>query len=188
MKRIRIGFVCITMLLSICGHSLKAQESMLGEIKLIAGTFAPKGWAFCDGRILLISNNTALYSVIGYTYGGVEGISFALPDLRGRVPMETGTGTALNSIKPGEKQGTDILVLEEKNLPIHSHSITGASPPLTEVDEKSKMVPMIVMVSASVAKTVNTSSARGGIGIDNRQPTITMNYIICINGTYPHRK
>lgn len=84
-----------------------AQDAMLAEIKLFAGNFAPRGWATCEGQLLPIAQNTALFALLGTTYGGDGRTTFALPDLRGRVPVGVGNGPGLSPIKQGEKQGPD---------------------------------------------------------------------------------
>lgn len=96
---IAIAFLLCT---AIEGH---AQEGFIGEIKLVGFNFAPRGWADCAGQLLPISQNTALFSLLGTTYGGDGRTTFALPDLRGRVPVGAGQGTGLNNVKQGEKSG-----------------------------------------------------------------------------------
>jgi microcystin-dependent protein len=82
-----------------------SQDGMIGEVRLFAGNFAPRGWAICDGSLMSISENTALFSILGTMYGGDGRTTFALPDLRGRVPVGVGTGPGLENIKLGEKNG-----------------------------------------------------------------------------------
>lgn len=84
-------------------NDLQAQDPILGEIKMFAGNFAPRGYAFCDGQLLPIAQNSALYSILGTTYGGDGRTTFALPDLRGRAPVHQGSGPGLNTIKLGQK-------------------------------------------------------------------------------------
>lgn len=83
--------------------SASAQDALLGEVKLFAGNFAPRGWAFCEGQLLPISSNTALFSLLGTMYGGDGRTTFGLPDLRGRVPVGAGTGPGLDQVKPGQQ-------------------------------------------------------------------------------------
>ncbi|RZN80260.1 MAG: phage tail protein [Winogradskyella sp.] len=82
-----------------------AQEAFIGEVKLFAGNFAPRGWALCEGQLLAISSNSALFSILGTTYGGDGRTTFALPDLRGRAPIAPGTGPGLPTIRLGDKSG-----------------------------------------------------------------------------------
>lgn len=86
-------------------NTAAAQDAMLGEVKLFAGTFAPRGWAFCEGQLLPISSYSALFSILGTTYGGDGRTNFALPDLRGRVPVSPGTGPGLETVRLGQKNG-----------------------------------------------------------------------------------
>ena len=102
---------------------LTASEPLVGEIGLFAGNFAPRGWAFCDGQLLPISSNTALFSILGTTYGGDGRTNFALPDLRGRVPIHPGTGIGLTRRRLGEKGGLEDEVLGLAELPAHDHVI-----------------------------------------------------------------
>ena len=86
-----------------------SDEGMIGEIRLFAGNFAPRGWAFCDGQLLAISSNQALFSILGTTYGGDGRTTFALPDLRGRVPAHAGTGPGISEVRLGQKMGQEML-------------------------------------------------------------------------------
>ncbi|MFD1063854.1 phage tail protein [Winogradskyella litorisediminis] len=100
-------FFCAALLFVALGftNSTQAQDAMIGEVKLFAGNFAPRGWAKCEGQLLAISQHTALFSILGTTYGGDGRTTFALPDLRGRVPVSSGTGPGMDSIKLGQKSG-----------------------------------------------------------------------------------
>src|SRR5690606_2295885 len=106
-------------------YNLSAQEPFLGEIKMFAGTFAPNGWAKCEGQILSISHNSALFSLLGTTYGGDGQTTFALPDLRGRAPLHSGQGPGLSDYSLGQQGGTESTTLTVNNLPAHNHTING---------------------------------------------------------------
>lgn len=93
--------------------SLKASDPLIGEIRMFGGNFAPRGWAFCDGQLLPISNNTALFSILGTTYGGDGRTTFALPDLRGRAAVGVGRGPGLTEIRQGEKRGSETVIPQE---------------------------------------------------------------------------
>jgi len=97
------------------------SEPYAGEIRIFAGNFAPKNWAFCDGQLLPVSGNELLFSVLYTTYGGDGRIHFALPDLRGRLPVNQGTGQGLTPRKIGQKFGREGVVLTTGNLPLHNH-------------------------------------------------------------------
>jgi microcystin-dependent protein len=110
------------------------SEPYIGEIILFAGNFAPRGWQFCQGQILSIAQNTALFSILGTTYGGNGQTTFALPDLRGRVPVSAGQGPGLSNIALGEVGGTPSTTILVNNLPPHNHTAVfspGGSTPLT---------------------------------------------------------
>src|SRR5271166_5833783 len=101
-------------------------DPFLGEIRIFGGTFAPLGWAFCQGQLLPIAQNTALFSLLGTTYGG-DGVSnFALPDLRGRVPMGMGQGPGLSPYVQGQMGGAESVTLTTQQMPPHSHSVGAA--------------------------------------------------------------
>src|SRR5690606_21678322 len=99
------------LLLILLGLSSQAQDGYIGEIRMFAGNFAPRGWAFCEGQMLPISQNTALFSLLGTTYGGDGRTTFALPDLRGRVPVQSGTGPGLSSYRLGQSGGSETITV-----------------------------------------------------------------------------
>lgn len=100
------------------------MEPFIGQIMMFGGNFAPRGWAFCDGQLLSIASNTALFSILGTTYGGDGRTTFALPDLRGRVAVHPGTGPGLSTRRLGQRTGTEYNVLSVLNLPSHTHTAT----------------------------------------------------------------
>src|SRR5512143_3908889 len=97
------------------------SNPFIGEIRMFGGNFAPAGWAFCDGSLLPISENDALFTLIGTTYGGDGQTTFALPDLRGRLPVHMGTGAGLSSFVIGEAGGVETVTLTTSQMPGHSH-------------------------------------------------------------------
>src|SRR5215211_5950019 len=101
------------------------MEGYIAEIRLFAGNFAPRGWAFCYGQILSIAQNTALFSLLGTTYGGNGQTTFALPDFRSRVPVGAGTGPGLANISLGEVSGHETVTLLLNQMPVHTHPVTG---------------------------------------------------------------
>lgn len=178
-------------------NTANAQEPFIGEIKMFGGNFAPRGFAFCDGQLLSISQNTALFAILGTTYGGDGRTTFGLPDLRGRVPVHAGTGPGLSSYRIGQKGGTETTTITVANLPAHSHPYaapavsedgntsvpTGAVPGGTKVLDKeySTEAPNTTMKSGAVGNT------GGNQAIDNVQPYGTINYIIALVGIFPSR-
>ena len=134
-------------------------DPYLGSIGIFAGNFAPRGWAKCDGQLLPINQNQSLYSIIGTTYGGDGRTTIALPDLRGRTPIHFGQGSGLTNRPIGQKVGTETAALSETQLPSHSHTL----PPYS-------------------ASTYDTG---GGAAHENMQPSLAVNYIIALEGTFP---
>ena len=102
-------------------------DPFVAEIRIVPFNFAPRGWAFCDGQLLPISQNTALFSLLGTTYGGDGRATFALPDLRGRAPMHPGTGAGLSSHALGDRGGSETIALSESEIAAHSHTMMAQS-------------------------------------------------------------
>src|SRR3954467_10025114 len=98
------------------------SEPFIGEVRMFGGNFAPRGWAFCNGQLLSISQNTALFSLLGTTYGGNGQTTFALPNLQGRVPMHVGQGPGLTNRTQGEVAGTETHTLNANEMPVHTHT------------------------------------------------------------------
>lgn len=172
-----------------------AQEPFLGEIKMFAGNFAPRGWALCNGQLLPINQNSALFSLLGTTYGGDGETTFGLPDLRGRVPVHAGQGPGLSNYAQGQKGGQETVTLTVPNLPPHNHTInanntignsndpTGKLPAQTGLfDNEYSTQPANAQLSGSAVN--NTGS---GTAIEIRQPYNTVNFIIALVGIYPSR-
>lgn len=172
------------------------MEPLLGEIKLFAGNFAPRGWAFCDGQLLSISQNTALFSILGTTYGGDGRTTFALPDLRGRVPLHPGTGPGLGGYFLGEIGGVENVTLTVQELPPHSHSLNAnaqngntSDPPGASLAD-TKGTDRDYMKSGEVNTQMSVHSigiTGGGQPHENRQPYLALNYIIALEGIFPSR-
>jgi microcystin-dependent protein len=139
-----------------------SNESFLGAVEEFAGSFAPRGWALCDGRLLPINQNQALFSLLGTTYGGNGTTTFALPDLRGRIPVGTGTGPGMTSITLGEKGGQENVTLTTANLPAHNHT-------------------------TSIPGVPTTNITGGGQSVDNRQPYLGLTPVIALQGVFPAR-
>ena len=169
------------------------SEPFIGEIKLFAGNFAPRGWALCDGQLLPISSNSALFSILGTTYGGDGRTTFALPELRGRVPVHPGTGPGLSNYRLGQKSGAETNTLTANNMPAHSHNINQAS--AAEGDSNVPAGNLLARTDArsytstgpAVATGGATDNAGGGQAVNNIQPYQAVNYIIALNGIYPSR-
>lgn len=193
MKKIILGLLLITAFSF--SNSVNAQEAMMGEIKMFAGNFAPRGWAMCNGQLLQISQNSALFSILGTTYGGDGRTTFALPDLRGRVAVHAGSGTGLIRKQLGQSAGEETVNITIKNLPSHSHTVKAVA----EVGDEGLPNGNLLASNSSANKSYSTLSANatmnkemventgGNLPVNNMQPYLTVNYIICIEGIYPSR-
>lgn len=169
----------------------------LGEIKIVPYNFAPRSHAFCNGQILPIAQNTALFSLLGTTYGGNGQTTFALPDLRGRIPMHPGQGPGLTDRALGEVDGTENETLQLTQIPAHSHV-----PICDTVGDNSEESPAGHIWGAdldgsfknysSTAPTVNMAATLvaqmgGGQPHSNQMPTLVLNFIIAVQGIFPAR-
>lgn len=171
------------------------MEGYLAEIRMFAGNFAPRNWAFCQGQLLAIAQNTALFSLLGTTYGGNGQTTFGLPDFRGRVAVGTGQGPGLPSINLGEVSGTPSTTLLVTNMPAHNHTLT----PLANSSDATASKPagkyMALTPAPAYAATqdgtamgVQTTTISGGSQpFSIMQPYLGMNYIICLFGIFPSR-
>lgn len=162
-------------------------EPYVGEIRMFAGDFAPVGWQFCDGQLLSIAENDVLFSLIGTTYGGDGQNTFALPDLRGRAPMHTGSGFTL-----GQQAGSETVTLNSNQIPSHTHA-AGASSLVATSDQPGGRVPAVnaagVPMFAAAADTSLAAaallSAGGSQAHNNMQPSLAIHLIISLYGIYP---
>ena len=172
---------------------------------MFAGNFAPRNWAFCQGQLMSISQNTALFSILGTTYGGNGQTTFALPDLRGRVPKGTGQGPGLSNITLGEVSGTETVTLLTTQMPAHTHAVTSAlavnqnagttNNPVGKylaggVDPTANPIPTYADAPAGGnlnGLTVSLANAGNSQPIPISNPYLGMNYIICLFGIFPSR-
>jgi microcystin-dependent protein len=182
------------------------MEPFIGQIMMFGGNFAPAGWAFCDGRILNIKDHPALFSVIGAIYGGDGRTNFALPDLRGRVPLHPNNSEDLSYRKLGEKSGTEFVTLNESEMPTHEHTGLGTinanneqaiTQSKSNSPENSYPSPLPESILGYSNET-NTQMMTGGVNVKisssggskphtNMQPFLCINFIIAIKGTFPKR-
>jgi microcystin-dependent protein len=186
-------FIITFMLLGAIG-SMNAQDAFLAEVKMFAGNFAPRGWAKCEGQLLPISQNTALFSLLGTIYGGDGRSTFALPDLRGRVPVGVGNGSGLPTVSQGARFGNATTTLNSTNLPQHTHQAYGVTevgsssdpsgnlPANTKVFDNEYGTGTLTPMNAGMID--NTGSSQS---FENRPPSLGMIYIICVSGIYPSR-
>ncbi|MDQ5770067.1 phage tail protein [Thiothrix subterranea] len=177
-----------------------AVEPYIGEIMLFAGNFAPRGWAFCNGQVLPISQNTALFSLLGTTYGGDGKTTFALPDLRGRVPVHAGQGSGLSSYEIGQRGGAEITTLSVNNLPSHSHAlrVSGETPDthspansyLPTGTSSTRGADERYATNLTTGNTLGNASVSAtgeGQPFGNVMPYLTINFCIALEGVFPPR-
>jgi microcystin-dependent protein len=173
------------------------SEPFIAEIRIFAGNFAPRGWAFCQGQILPIAQNTALFSLIGTTYGGDGRSTTRLPDLQGRAPMHPGRGPGLSSRRLGQKIGTETVTLNALQIPNHTHTLKAQNaeadfdnPTNAKVLGKSKggqVYQNNTTDNLVDMATGSLSNSGGGLAHTNMQPNLNLNYIIALVGLYPSR-
>jgi microcystin-dependent protein len=163
----------------------------VGEIRIFAGNFAPVGWAFCDGAILPISENTVLFQLIGTTYGGDGQITFALPDLRGRLPMHMGTGSGLTPRTIGELGGVETVTLTTNQIPLHSHvpaAVSGNGNQSTPLNGVWAGTPNSLYTTNAPASALNAAlgnSTGGNQPHENHMPSLAVSFIISLFGIFP---
>lgn len=174
------------------------SEPFLGEIKMVGFNFEPNGYLYCNGQILAIALNTALFSLLGTYYGGNGQTTFALPDFRGRVPTHWGQGPGLSSYTIGQVAGNETTTLITNNLPNHAHSfappvVTGMANTSTADSSTVLAVPdggeQIYSTAApnGTLKAGNTGGAGSNQPFSNMQPYTTITFVIAVEGIYPSR-
>ncbi len=171
------------------------MDPFIGEIVMFGGNFAPRGWALCEGQLLPISQNSALFSILGTTYGGDGRTTFALPDLRGRAPIQQGNGPGLPDYRLGQKGGRENVTLTVNELPSHNHGVQiHVSEEDANTDDPSGAYPAIT--PANAYETTKSSTTLGAPTVTNTgnsrsfsimQPYIAINYIIALQGVFPSR-
>lgn len=174
-------------------------DPFVAEIRIFPFNFAPKGWAFCDGQILPISQNTALFSLLGTVYGGDGKSTFALPDLQGSAPMHPGQGPGLSLFDLGQIGGSETITLLQSEMPAHAHGVGRA---LNDAGNSITPVNSVWAQSAagrggaalykegSPTGPVNNQSLNvtgGGLPHNNMQPYLTLNFCIALQGVFPAR-
>lgn len=164
------------------------SEPFLAEVKICSFNFPPKGWALCNGQILPINQNQALFSLLGTTYGGDGRVNFALPDLRGRTPIHWGAGVEL-----GERAGATSVTLTEAQLPAHSHlratsnQATSATPVGNVLANAARRGIGVFADPANTAVMIGAQSVGGGQPHNNNQPSLVLNMVIALQGIFPSR-
>jgi len=167
-------------------------DPFVAEIRIVPFNFAPKGWACCDGQMLPTSQNTALFSLLGTTYGGDGMPNFALPDLRGRAPMHPGQGQGLSPHSLGERGGSETVTLTEAQIPAHTHATKVSSSAGAQASPENAFFaapPRDAPYAASSTGTMAPAacSSVGGQPHNNMQPCLTVNFCIALQGVFPPR-
>ena len=171
-------------------------DQFIGEIRMFVGNFAPRDWAFCNGQLMPISQNQALFSLIGTTYGGDGRTTFALPDLRGRFPMHFGNGPGLTPRSLGQKDGQESVTLMQQEMPAHTHTANASS---AYADQASPTGNVWAAEPAGATALYHNDApdtsmnpqaigmAGGNQSHDNMSPFLCVNFIIALQGLYPPR-
>ena len=170
------------------------MEPFIGMIVQFGGNFAPRGWALCDGQLLQISSNSALFAILGTTYGGDGKTTFGLPDLRSRVPIHAGQGPGLSNYRLGQKAGAETVTLTISNMPSHSHPYLATTQPPSTGQAANNALATDESINIYNNTTPNSPLNSGVIGnaggsqpFDIVQPYLTINFIIALYGTFPSR-
>ncbi|MDB6073941.1 MAG: Microcystin dependent protein [Verrucomicrobiaceae bacterium] len=174
-------------------------DPFIGEMKIFAGNFALRGYALCNGQLISISQNTALFAILGTTYGGNGTTTFALPDLRGRFPIGSGQGAGLSNQSMGQLQGSPTVQLTANNLPTHNHTLQATTAPASSAAPSTN----IWAVAGSRRSTVNLYTAAqgagssmapqsltpigGGLPHNNMSPYLGLTFLIAMQGIFPTR-
>jgi len=171
------------------------DEPFIGTIVMFAGNFAPRGWALCNGQLLSIAQNTALFSILGTTYGG-DGVSnFALPDLRGRVPIHPGQGPGLSPYVEGQRGGAESATLTSNQLPAHSHPVNcsnttasrGGTTPVGNVLAVTNSAEIYSATPNAQMSPQMIGNTGGNQPVAVVQPYLSVNFIIALQGIFPSR-
>lgn len=170
------------------------MDPFVAEIRIFPFNFAPKGWAFCDGQLLPLSQNTALFSLLGTTYGGNGKSNFALPDLQGRTPMHPGQGPGLSLHDLGQTGGSDTVTLLDSEIPSHTHTLVAATlnsqstVPTNNSLGRGNPVKVYATGTPGTAMDANSITPTGGDQPhNNMMPYLTMYFCIALQGVYPPR-
>jgi microcystin-dependent protein len=174
-------------------------DPFVAEIRIFAFQFAPQGWAFCDGQLMPISQNTALYSLLGTAYGGDGHSTFALPDLQGQAAISAGQSTIGSQYFEGQVGGSESVTLISTEMPIHTHTVSAVDAPATSNSPAGKAWAKSVVVrqeqklyhdASGATTTMNSmafSLAGGSMPHNNMPPYLTLNFCIAVQGIYPSR-
>ena len=171
------------------------SEAFVGEIRMFAGNFAPRGWALCDGQLLQVSQNDALFSLLGTIYGGDGRTTFGLPDLRGRVPIHEGQGPGMSNRPIGQKSGAEADTLSANEVVKHRHSLSASSNQATDSSPAGNVTATTASGNlygtdisvAMAADAIGPSGNASPQSHSNLMPTQCVTFIIALFGVYPSR-
>ena len=171
------------------------MEGTIGEIIMFAGNFAPKNWAYCQGQTINIASNTALFSILGTTFGGNGTTTFMLPDFQGRMPVGAGQGPGLSDYYSGQKSGSETITLTSSQMPSHVHVLTlkvsdqpaTSTSPVSNFPAVSEENLMYHPAQNATMASPSTASTGGGQPFSILPPVIGMNFVICMYGVFPSR-
>lgn len=169
------------------------SEPFLAEVRIFGFNFAPRGWAACDGQLLPINQNQSLYSLLGTTYGGDGRTTFALPDLRGRVPIHTGRSNGGQDHREGQKSGEETHTLAANEMPQHTHSLDASTDENGEITAAGNVLaraPQALYVEPppdTPLQPASIATAGGSQAHENMQPYLTLNFCIALQGLFPSR-
>lgn len=164
----------------------------VGEIRMFGGNFAPAGWAFCDGSLIAISENETLFNLIGTTYGGDGQNTFALPDLRGRLPVHMGTGSSGTTYIIGQNGGVESVTLTNNQIPSHNHAFLASTATGDQITPANNLPAASFQVTPYINDVPDASFAANSIGADggsqphdNMPPFLCVSFIISLFGVFP---
>jgi microcystin-dependent protein len=171
------------------------SDPFVAEIRIFPFNFPPKGWAFCNGQLMPLSQNTALFSLLGTTYGGDGKSTFALPDMQGNVPMQPGQGQGLSLRDLGEMSGVETITLLVSEIPLHTHVLMASSSDPAESNVCTNNALARSKNGNAYSTTLTTTMmapqglppAGGGLPHNNMQPYLTLNFCIALQGVFPAR-
>ena len=208
---ISVSSIALVALISAIPPVYAGSDPFVGEIMFFGGNFAPRNWAFCDGQLLLVSQNQALFSLVGTFYGGDGRTTFGIPDMRGRVVVDQGTGPGLSQYQLGQKAGLEKVTLTSTQIPNHSHSLgplanlqlkaanalgdstsaSGNALGLSLARLYSTQTPSSAMHANSIAATISgdglVANAGGDQSHENRPPFLAINCNLSLVGIFPSR-
>lgn len=172
-------------------------DPFVAEIRIFPFNFPPTGWAFCNGQLMPISQNTALFSLLGTTYGGDGKSTFALPDLQGSAPMQPGQGQGLSLRDLGEQSGVESITLLVSEIPLHSHALMADALDASDLNAPASNRVLALSTGVQAYQTATAGAAPmapqalppagGGLPHNNMQPYLTLNFCIALQGVFPQR-